>query len=652
MPLPEWAKPITTGAPTPSKIPSWAQPIQAAPQVPAIEQPQAQEPSFIERVGQDWSGRSEEIGQMLKRQTAGGVLPTIARLPEIGFLTAGKLAGGVGDVAAEGLKGAYETLMPESAQEAISGGFEKIAQTDIGKMGLQALQAGAGAYGQFKQAYPESAMALESAINIGTVGAGGLGAQQAGKRALTPSPESLAKKFTANVERGIQKSIRPGVEGKRTFGQAQRYYTKAKDAISSIIDNKDSLRLTDEFGDVVQGTLPKNLKQFSQAIEQTKKNIYGKYNQLAVTTGKAGGKVELNPIAQELSKITASKPLADNAPDVVRYASERMDALAKRGAYSTEEAQEAITILNNSLESFYKNPSYDTASKAYVDSLIVNNMRKNLDDVIEKATGAEYQALKNEYGALKTIERDVNRRAIVDARKNTKGLVDFTDVLSGDKAVVGIMTMNPVAVGEAAAMKTISGLLKMANDPNRIVKNMFLQAEKTKAQMVPGILTAPQKAATNISKIDKIVQDVKKIVSPDKPAYMRTGRTIDLSERSVLPPRPIGPAEKSASVFSEMFELAKTPEGKRLLVERLSKEEKYSKILEDVLNVPTTMALPMPERGFTMVSPEESSAALSKQIVSKRLGEKKLIDETVGQLGRTERVRLNALRRGLFPGNR
>jgi hypothetical protein len=305
------------------------------------------------------------------------------------------------------------------------------------------------------------------------------------RTALAQGPGDLTGEYSATIEKGISKSIRPGVEGKRTYGQAQTYYQRAENAVDTIIENKNSLKLTNEYGDVQPGTLPQSLKQFSQAIDQTKREVFNKYNQMATEAGETGAVVNLTPIVSELEKISTSTPIIDNAPGIAEYAAKRAEALKARGSYSTLDAQESISILNQSLESFYKNPSYESASRAYVDALIANNLRKGLDSVIEGISGEGYQGLKNQYGSLKAIERDVNRRMIVDARANGKGLIDFSDVFSGGEAVRGLLTMNPAMIGQAAAMKVIANMIKNANNPNRVVKNMFEKANSMKDQMTP-----------------------------------------------------------------------------------------------------------------------------------------------------------------------
>lgn len=398
-------------------------------------------------------------------------------------------------------------------------------------------------------------------------------------------PGLSEKKLDANIAKAIEKSIRPGVEGQRTYGQMTDYGRKAVRAVKTIVANKDKLRLTDEYGELT-GNLPENLKQFSQAIGQAKSEVFEQYNAMANQTGKVGvsalgeaektaksliqqgretskrilkeqvktraqieketvgaiinegkqtgevysnrpavlarmaearkqapGKakeslrnakeaaanaraeaerkarevmeaarsgapiVTLQPVVKELRTVGGNTVLNDLAPETVKYAQGRAAVFSDRGYYTTDEAQEAIRTLNSSLESFYQNPTYETASRAYIDSMIVNRLRKGLDSVIEGATGPGYQELKNVYGSLKAIERDVNRRAVVDSRKNAKGLLDFTDIFSGHQVVHGLLSMNPATVGAGVASKTLSSFYKRLNDPNRIVKKLFQDTE-------------------------------------------------------------------------------------------------------------------------------------------------------------------------------
>jgi hypothetical protein len=316
---------------------------------------------------------------------------------------------------------------------------------------------------------------LESVVDV-SQGA----AMEMGGAAFAKLVSYVGKPVAGQIERvvknGIRKAIRPSKSLTRTAGQTKQYYDKATDAVTQIILNKNNLRMTDESGKIVTG-LPKTLDQFSEAVNQTKKVIFSQYDELAKTATGAGGRIRLEPITDELLKITKSAPFNDTVPQAARYAMEKAETYLARGSYSAEEAQEAIQLLNQSLKAFYKNPSYETATKAYIDSVVANNLRKSLDDLIVGLTGKEYQQLKNSYGALKHIEQEVAGRATVHGRRNIKGLIDFSDIFSGSEVIYGILSMNPAMIGRGVGAKAIASWYRYINNPNRIVKNMFSKAE-------------------------------------------------------------------------------------------------------------------------------------------------------------------------------
>ncbi len=91
-------------------------------------------------------------------------------------------------------------------------------------------------------------------------------------------------------------------------------------------------------------------------------------------------------------------------PEIIKYAQSKAQQLRDLGQIDTQTAQDIVQNYNNSLQAFYRNPTYEAASKVSIDAGVVNNLRKALDDSIEKATGEEYQVLKNQYAALKDAD--------------------------------------------------------------------------------------------------------------------------------------------------------------------------------------------------------------------------------------------------------
>jgi hypothetical protein len=444
------------------------------------------------------------------------------------YQTTGNVFGGVGDIIGAGVKSAYKNLTPDALQKSVSKLGSDFTQSVIGKKAIGALQSGSQAWEGFKKNHPDIARDVEATLNVGAfynplakeAGAGIKGAagvvkeglpdiiKATGKEGLgiasdvasmvkkTPTVEGIDSQLKATVEKNIRKAIGSGVEGQRTAGQIEKYTKNATDAVSTIVENKSDLELTGVNGEKIKGELPKNLMQFSESIDQAKKKIYDTYNSMATHAGILGAKIDMRPAITKLRQVAHDSEFALK-PEVGEYASKLADRLEQIGrkskdpllknaepwVLSPEVVQAQIADLNRGLESFYKQPSYNTASNAYVDSQLAHELRQSLDAGIENALGQPgYQDLKRQYGALKSIEKDVNRRAVVDARKSPVSLMDYTDVYISPEILRGIITADPVALAKGSAMKAVKEYLKFKRDPNNIVKTMFQDVDKYTVQ--------------------------------------------------------------------------------------------------------------------------------------------------------------------------
>lgn len=305
---------------------------------------------------------------------------------------------------------------------------------------------------------------------------------QAAERTGIIDPRMAAKQAEASVhalepaiQKGIEKGIKPSVIGKQTIGQVDKYYEEASKAVHTIVQNKSSLQLVDEFG-APTGQLPQSLKQFADAVDQTKKAVYQQYNNLQKEAGLAGAQVSTKSVADDLITAMSDPKFAaieDQNPAIADYILTRATALEKRGVYNPEQAQVAIQNYNDALSAFYKNPSMDTFQKANVDAFIANKLREGLDTSIVGATGEAYAPLKRQYASLKAIEKDVLNAAMRDARKNPMGLIDFTDIISAGDLVSGMVSGNPALLAKGVAQGWFKRWMKHLNDPNTVIKNMF-----------------------------------------------------------------------------------------------------------------------------------------------------------------------------------
>jgi hypothetical protein len=313
--------------------------------------------------------------------------------------------------------------------------------------------------------------------------------------AMAGATKSAGEKF---IKDQYDRVVKPTVSGKTTAGQLDRYHEQARDAVDSIVANKPNLQFTDEAGNVRAGDLPKSLEEFGDAVEQTKQGIFTKYDALAKQTQGAGMDVSLMPAVTELQAVVNDPVTGLMHPELVKYAQDRADAFSLKGQLTATDAQRAVTSLNSTLKAFYRNPTYETAARANVDALIANQLRAALDQAVENAVGPGYQELKNQYGALKTIEKDVTHRAQIVGRQEKGGgiLGRIADVGSAEEVIRGLVTLNPAAVVRGAALKGWSEYVKYLRSPNRAVTRLFKTAEQQQtppntAPIVPSMPLSP-----------------------------------------------------------------------------------------------------------------------------------------------------------------
>lgn len=306
--------------------------------------------------------------------------------------------------------------------------------------------------------------------------------------ALVPGKlsETVARSPDQDLLADYTRAVKPGIPGKRTSPQRRDYYDQVKSAISSIIDNKDNLAFADDTGRVTTGELPKSLAQFSDAIEQTKQRVFDKYNAKAQAADDQGALVSLFPVYMKLNEIVHDPVYRDLAPRVVKDTSDMVNTMMARGWYSPAEMQRAIRTLNEGLDAFYKNPSMETATRASVDARLASLLRERLDDAITNLDGPGYQELKNEYGALKAIERDVNNRTLVVARQEKGGGIfgRIADVSAIGEVLHGIVTHGVGPVVKGLMLKGVAQAVKRARNPDNVIAKVFQRAETQQSPRV------------------------------------------------------------------------------------------------------------------------------------------------------------------------
>ena len=429
-------------------------------------EPPVKAPNYFQRIGQTFKREGEEVVGAVKEGAEAIQRGGMGAVP--GVLRAGLRP--VGSVAETAFSPILEVPLVKKAVDAVVG--KALENPNVNKLVSDATE--------LAKKYPNQAKDLYDVVNIVSLGVApkvastvgkevkaiGSDVAQATRIALTESEQVTQ----AELVKLFQKSIKPTV--KKTLGQGQKYENDVVNALKTIKSNADNLNIEDATGELVSRT-PQTLSELAQALDQTKKLVFDQYDGLARQAGKGGAVIDAQPIADEVLKVAQNKALQITNPELVKYAEQWAERLQGLGQIDTQTAQEIVKNLNNSLSAFYRNPTYESATKVAIDAGIANNFRKGLDDAIEGATGQEYQALKNQYGALKAIENDVVRAATRDAKKNAKGLLDYTDIFTSGQMLGGILSLNPAMFTKGAIERGFKEWFKSLNDPNRAVGNMF-----------------------------------------------------------------------------------------------------------------------------------------------------------------------------------
>lgn len=339
---------------------------------------------------------------------------------------------------------------------------------------------------------PEVAASLKTLKDVtGSLGnaAGIYGANQLEKAAWDGTPKlmqaiknrvtSADKPLQEIVTQGMEKAIKPRFAGDmRTKATSlQEYNAKATHAVQSILDHKDKLQYVDDTGEIASAAhVPTNLKEFAQAIDQTKKQIFSEYSALTKEATGNGAMVKVDPIVEKLLNYAEDPAIVRASPDKAQYAIKVAENLMKHGDMSPDVAENVIKEMNSRLLNFYG--SQASKGIADVDATIASEIRNALDEVVTGSTDGNYQELKNAYGALKAIEKDVGHRALVTARQSIKDLPSYSDIFSGGDITYGVLSGNPALIAKGAAQKAILSWYKHLNSPDTNIMKMFRAASK------------------------------------------------------------------------------------------------------------------------------------------------------------------------------
>jgi hypothetical protein len=121
---------------------------------------QPQEDTFFSNVGRDWAERLDTI------QDPTYIKPGLRNVEQNALRLGGQVAGGIADVATQGLRSAYRSLVPQKAQDVISDVGTAIIENPIVSKAVEDVGM---AWKGFSEAHPDLAKNVEAGLNIASV---------------------------------------------------------------------------------------------------------------------------------------------------------------------------------------------------------------------------------------------------------------------------------------------------------------------------------------------------------------------------------------------------------------------------------------------------------------------------------------------------
>lgn len=314
-------------------------------------------------------------------------------------------------------------------------------------------------------------------------------AQQVGKNMLggaflgavggaIPKPMSN-KELPQHILSTYSRAVNPAIGSIKNITKLDEFQRKTIDAMKAIARNKN-LRFENETTGAMEYRLPKSRADLFEALKQTKQSIFDEYNNLQKSATSTGITIDVPSIAyKSFNEINNSRQYKMYAPSMANEAKTIMNRLMKSGKATPQQIQEDIAFLNQQMKGYYQKGEYNAAN---IYANYAANLRKGLDDAIEKAIGdVGYQDLKNQYSALKSVETDITKAAARQLKSTSKSMSEtFSNPIALAEMARGIFTSSPAEFATGLTIKTFANIQKALNNPDWRIANMFKNIQKVK----------------------------------------------------------------------------------------------------------------------------------------------------------------------------
>jgi hypothetical protein len=363
---------------------------------------------------------------------------------------------------------------------------------------------GGGTALQDKKPLEEVAMDTGVGALGGAVGASVLGT--AIPAATMPVVSTVAKltkplqTHMSDVGQNINRAL--STQGKKSIGVYLKNPEKQYKAFDIMHEMAPNLTITDEAGDIVPwNPRETNFNQFAQAFKDAKDKTWeGISGAIKEATGQ-DLQVDAGPILDELNKVAGNK---FTTTEVRNAAAKMSDEIANMTTPGTSNIPiEGLTQYNKVLNTKIGGVLMGTTDNAVRDmeAGLAKQLSEAADKAVESISDGRFATLKDNYGALKTIERDLVRRAQQESRMLDNSLGDFMSRYGTIEIANGIFqaatgNVGPLAKGIGA--KALGAYSKNLRTPSTYLQKAFKEIDRYKSG--EGIQNAAVRAVGTMKK--------------------------------------------------------------------------------------------------------------------------------------------------------
>jgi len=296
---------------------------------------------------------------------------------------------------------------------------------------------------------------------------------------LTQPLETHKARVAQNIHRALS------TQGKKSIGVSLKTPEKQYRAFEVLRDLAPNIDVIDNTtGETIKWE-PKttDFQQFGQALAKGKETVWkGVTNAVKEATGK-DLQVDILPIVDDMNKI-AGDPF--RTPEVRRAAQLYSEQLVQMSDVTGKAPLEGVMTFNKDLNTKIGGVLSGTTDNVVRDleAGLAKKLSENTDNAVETIAGKEFAKLKDDYSALKTIEKDAVRRMQQELRMTDNSLGDMVGRYGNIEIVNGLIQATQGNVGPLAkgvGLKIMGAYTKKLRQPSTYLQKAFREIDRYKS---------------------------------------------------------------------------------------------------------------------------------------------------------------------------